>query len=1302
MTSIFLAERWSRIGDSVSALNCQLASLAAQNRQKKICCVVLKATEEEKKDATGCGVELILPSLGDDITDACENDEPCYKWLLSPDQYFSTLTNLQSVEYIVEHVKSLTSFLCASVLRNRCFKDADIVLINHETPSADLRDRHLKFAEAAGTVFSVKPTVFEEYTRLYQMTKIKIKHELYLPRPEKTFFDLNVDQMSKKSHFKQILTVITDKKVESSRFRVLSAAVGKTADGFKFMHAKIPKWFVRITSAADLSDTANFLNNNLNSTYIEPNTYPPYGCQDEIYRDLQQSNVLVIPPDEPFRMEALWAIAAGLPVLVPRRTPMAEFLEKYFGERAEYFLYEPSVDDLSAEISKMLNRTEAIGVTRKLKDAFKSHPIMNGSHENFTARFNKQGQSYPQPVSVSSPPHRQSTDDGIGSIEDTSSQQSLSPQPVSPGSPVFSEEASTSQDQSAPVIARKRPLMPTLLCEANLEFEEKKMKMETAHLMERERQQLELKKERDQQQFKTQKREALLAEIKELYELEKKLIIARNSADLVKELDEAYDKFKARLDAIIDGSLQFMLSFLSEQDIDYFWQKYMAADVEHVISGILITPEMRSMAEEAGVTARIKLKIDKKEFELVKEILHDISAVYTAPQKIWMRTTAYGEWEKYLLNHVEENQAKYLIEQSRYHHIISQLRFDEFFFPSVVSYWYRNCYTLPSTLTEATEWAIMHHFDMYCEKDQLKIGNVQKVMRDSFCKIGKSVFGNIFGTGTANLTFVVPHIETYLFGLLEKTQGNKYKFINELLSFYAAAIYLSRSQYIFLDIGVIEVLVKSFPIVLYFVSSILNVKADFFFSVLTNCVMKTYPVTFKLFSLQGGCLLETKYPENFLRTVHSLMIPHGLNLSQTDLESISLYDIEAVEFLLKNTSLIQNIMFDFVKPMPCELGFLKVLNQLVANPTSSIGIKVKNSVELYMVARYIAFHRLFTTQKYKSSRGFSKPDLQYINIEATQNKSGHIDSKTTQALVKVISSLPLSESLSLSGFCENFMKELMETMLDNFAILKVRVLDLSNNRLGSMFASVMMRSVKCLPFLEKLDVRNNKLGSLGSVELLKLHGEVHVRLDNNGVEDSLKQLLECKEVVKKTGDLVEMSKQVKDLDDIKNIRDSFDNDLELNMSQASADNVRVLCMNLALFKNVVNLNLRQCNICTELGMVLAESCGHLLLLKYLDISSNQLGDDVIGHLGFKLPLLRNLRYANLHDTKITVKGIMSLLESVPEEQQKLVNVSHNLTTLKYTLPHIKDTVRHHAQNVDLHASELTLDKLKFVKDLWNV
>ncbi|XP_070546364.1 uncharacterized protein [Ptychodera flava] len=392
MTSLFLAERWSRVGDTVSAINCQLASLAAQNRQTKICCVVLKATEEEKKDAADCGVELIQPCFNKHVLDIFKDDKPTSDWILSPETFFTTLLELQNVEYIVEHIQSSTISLISVVLKDRFFKHADIVLINHGIPPADLRQKYLKFAEAAEAVFSVGPTVFKEYNLIYRGNEIHINHLLYLPRPEKDFFDLNVDQqLSKSDSVKQILSIITDKDVKCDKYKFLSAVIGQTAVALESVIGDIPKWFVRISSQADPTDTKNFLKDNLECSFIEPNAHSLNSSQQHAITDLQQSNVLVIPPDEPFSMEALQAIAAGLPVLVPKRTATAEFLGKYFKADAEHFLYDPLVDGgLSKQINKMLLKSEqASHAILVLKSKLQSNSEVTATHENFKSCFMK-------------------------------------------------------------------------------------------------------------------------------------------------------------------------------------------------------------------------------------------------------------------------------------------------------------------------------------------------------------------------------------------------------------------------------------------------------------------------------------------------------------------------------------------------------------------------------------------------------------------------------------------------------------------------------------------------------------------------------------------------------------------------------------------------------------------------------------------------------------------------------------------------------------------------------------------------
>ncbi|XP_070545850.1 uncharacterized protein [Ptychodera flava] len=456
----------------------------------------------------------------------------------------------------------------------------------------------------------------------------------------------------------------------------------------------------------------------------------------------------------------------------------------------------------------------------------------------------------------------------------------------------------------------KKPLMPTIRAEAELEFVDEKVE-ETAHPIEEQRQQIELLKDKNE----------------ELFELQKKEIMTGTSPDLVKKLGEACIMFKARLDVIADCSLLCMLSFLSEENIDYFWWKYKAADVEEVISGILITPEMRSLAEKAGCSIKVRLKIDEKEVEIVKEILHDISAVYTFSKKTLVRTVAFNEWERYILNHVHENQAEYLIQQSRFHPILSELRVDEFFFPSFVSYWYENMYNLPSTLTEATEYAIKHHVQLYCKEHQLEFGNVWDLVQDRLYEIGKQAFDNYPQTPSSFLQFDDSCDSTFLFDLLNdvkryhiscflKKPLHSVHIWRQHIYFYALALYLSKSKNALLRRATFEKCVKSIPNILIFVAGILKEKSTFFFILLTYSINKACQVDIELLSLLGGCLSESKCSGKFIGIVQHLMKPQSLDLSTSDFDHISHYCLESIASMLEQTSIVEKLVL--VAKMKCQ------------------------------------------------------------------------------------------------------------------------------------------------------------------------------------------------------------------------------------------------------------------------------------------------------------------------------------------------------------------------------------------------
>ncbi|XP_077996745.1 uncharacterized protein LOC144450053 [Glandiceps talaboti] len=133
--------------------------------------------------------------------------------------------------------------------------------------------------------------------------------------------------------------------------------------------------------------------------------------------------------------------------------------------------------------------------------------------------------------------------------------------------------------------------------------------------------------------LKIEAREELKKSAKEHYERRTKLLLEGKEQALIQELDETYNSYKAVLERTDSGSLRFILSFLSEEDMQYFWQKYESGELEESLTGILVTAEMRALAEKSGCTTRIKLKIDRKEFDIVKEIMH---AENTADEAVYL------------------------------------------------------------------------------------------------------------------------------------------------------------------------------------------------------------------------------------------------------------------------------------------------------------------------------------------------------------------------------------------------------------------------------------------------------------------------------------------------------------------------------------------------------------------------------------------------------------------------------------------------------------------------------------------
>ncbi|XP_077996817.1 uncharacterized protein LOC144450123 [Glandiceps talaboti] len=159
--------------------------------------------------------------------------------------------------------------------------------------------------------------------------------------------------------------------------------------------------------------------------------------------------------------------------------------------------------------------------------------------------------------------------------------------------------------------------------EENLKMEEEKLRDQKRKL---EVEQEKLYNDKQKRKLETQKRiekvkEETIDKITAIFYRQQQAIMDGSDPDKMQQLGKAYKQYKATLDGIEDGSLLFYLSFLSPDDLDYFWQRHQTGAVQQILSDILITPEMKAKAAEAGYEVRMVLRINARQYERLRKIL---------------------------------------------------------------------------------------------------------------------------------------------------------------------------------------------------------------------------------------------------------------------------------------------------------------------------------------------------------------------------------------------------------------------------------------------------------------------------------------------------------------------------------------------------------------------------------------------------------------------------------------------------------------------------------------------------------
>ncbi|XP_070551749.1 uncharacterized protein [Ptychodera flava] len=178
------------------------------------------------------------------------------------------------------------------------------------------------------------------------------------------------------------------------------------------------------------------------------------------------------------------------------------------------------------------------------------------------------------------------------------------------------------------------------------------------------------------------------------------------------------------------------------------------------------------------------------------QLQREMAVVSSACRATWRRDTVCGKWEAFVMDRVEDKQqAKNLLQQSKFDPVVDALRQEEFFFPSLVYFWFENSFTFPPTVTKATEYAVIHHADMYCKENNLKVENLREILKADFNDIGKYLYDHITEANVGKLypSWIdksISNLESHCFGLLTKSV-DCYTFQSKYVYSYMIATYLS-------------------------------------------------------------------------------------------------------------------------------------------------------------------------------------------------------------------------------------------------------------------------------------------------------------------------------------------------------------------------------------------------------------------------------------------------------------------------------------------------------------------------------
>ncbi|XP_070536435.1 uncharacterized protein [Ptychodera flava] len=391
---LILNDEWGTAKGGISTIHREISVVLAKETGVDVYSTVLEAGDVDKADAQQKGITLITPNINPLLSP--EEKTPRLSWLILHKSFFPDLVNLPNVKVIIGHAP-ITNEIAIQI--QEAFPNAKVCLFNHVIPEdieafkdtwtpQRVQERERKIQDSAGkatVVFSVGPRMFDHFNNKFRALKPAPLHMQYLPRPSQNFFDVQMQNLPEIKTMR-VITFGRIRGVEKLKgYDLVAAALSEVARAYHDVFESAPVWVIRGIPENEHKDTKTFLDKHITHGHLDVKQYP-YGSQDDIIVDLQQSHLCIMASrTEPFGLVGLEAIAAGIPTLVTKHSGLAQYLEKQFPLLAQSMVVDVGINDYSKKDDIKQWRQEIIRVLRGYNVAFKRAQDLKQELENCSA-----------------------------------------------------------------------------------------------------------------------------------------------------------------------------------------------------------------------------------------------------------------------------------------------------------------------------------------------------------------------------------------------------------------------------------------------------------------------------------------------------------------------------------------------------------------------------------------------------------------------------------------------------------------------------------------------------------------------------------------------------------------------------------------------------------------------------------------------------------------------------------------------------------------------------------------------------